>query len=471
MVYGARWPTAGAALTSQARRAMEPLPVVLRLSCTHQPQCFTWPGKRAWHTQHAYGWVLVVPCSAHRAQAACFVAFIYNACLQACGHVWTATCWGPVYPPPGHAATASPPPARNAPWATAPPGATATAHGAPPATVACQKSYPRRDGDAAVTSPRVDYTGVNTLDFKCSDGTPLSIEPGFEGDWTDWHECPPNTFICGMEVRSEAQSSNKDNSAINGVRVDCCRAPPSVGSSPASVYAALTLTVSEGFWGDWSDTSYCQSIVGDLAMSMPVRGFRLKVQETSVPDNTGLHAVETECSDGRSIQPGDYPIGRWTSWSYCPAGAYVTGSMLGLSVWLALLEVHGVTAVCKCQACGMPLHPQAAALACVCNCHDHLTCSRSCALRTLSTSVSRTTCWLPLQERACVCTRRRARVTTWLPTAWKSSGPAPIASWMCVRPDAASPHTTPRHTTGPNPHANTPLPACLTDRQTDGQTD
>ena len=67
-----------------------------------------------------------------------------------------------------------------------------------------------------------DSTGVNNIQFKCTNGEILMGHGPNEGTWGDWSaEC--STGICGLETRIEDDGGIwKDDSGLNDVRFICC---------------------------------------------------------------------------------------------------------------------------------------------------------------------------------------------------------------------------------------------------------
>jgi hypothetical protein len=72
-----------------------------------------------------------------------------------------------------------------------------------------------------------DDTAANDVQFKCSDGAELSAGNGTSwGSWLEYQACPEETVMCGVSIRlEEKKGSDKDDTAMNGLRVRCCELP------------------------------------------------------------------------------------------------------------------------------------------------------------------------------------------------------------------------------------------------------
>lgn len=68
-----------------------------------------------------------------------------------------------------------------------------------------------------------DDTAVNSIQFKCSDGTEREpLNGGTWGDWGEYQYCSPGSVVCGMSLRIEPQQGNGDDTAVNDVKFYCC---------------------------------------------------------------------------------------------------------------------------------------------------------------------------------------------------------------------------------------------------------
>lgn len=71
-----------------------------------------------------------------------------------------------------------------------------------------------------------DDTGANDATFKCRAGE--TINPGGGraiGNWSNYATCPADSAVCGISTRVEGPQGSGDDTAMNGMRFDCCRLP------------------------------------------------------------------------------------------------------------------------------------------------------------------------------------------------------------------------------------------------------
>lgn len=84
-----------------------------------------------------------------------------------------------------------------------------------------------------VTSARVrmdppqgdgDDTAANNVQLSCSAGGHIQAPGGMTwGDWGPWVFCPRRTAVCGLSIRFEDPQGDGDDTAMNGLRLHCCR--------------------------------------------------------------------------------------------------------------------------------------------------------------------------------------------------------------------------------------------------------
>lgn len=69
-----------------------------------------------------------------------------------------------------------------------------------------------------------DDTGANNVEFACSGGG-YATAPGGAGwgSWSFWQSCPVNSAVCGLSIRFEGSQGGGDDTAMNGLRLYCCR--------------------------------------------------------------------------------------------------------------------------------------------------------------------------------------------------------------------------------------------------------
>lgn len=97
-----------------------------------------------------------------------------------------------------------------------------------------------------------DDTGANDATFRCRAGD--TINPGGGrpfGNWSNYATCPADSAICGIGTRVEGQRGSGDDTAMNGMRLECCRLP----------------------WSPWGDVSTLDVLArntdGDLRLYRP----------------------------------------------------------------------------------------------------------------------------------------------------------------------------------------------------------
>lgn len=55
---------------------------------------------------------------------------------------------------------------------------------------------------------------------------PAAEISSYDGIWGDWHNeqiCPAGQYVCGLRVRFEHHQGDGDDTALNAVRLKCCR--------------------------------------------------------------------------------------------------------------------------------------------------------------------------------------------------------------------------------------------------------
>jgi len=73
---------------------------------------------------------------------------------------------------------------------------------------------------------RGDDTATNDVEFACTQGGTISAPGGAGwGSWGNWTTCPNNTAICGLQIRFEGSQGGGDDTAMNGLKLDCCTLP------------------------------------------------------------------------------------------------------------------------------------------------------------------------------------------------------------------------------------------------------
>lgn len=69
-----------------------------------------------------------------------------------------------------------------------------------------------------------DDTGANDVRGVCSDRLAIHAPGGRTwGTWNPTRTCPVGTAVCGVSVRIEARQGTGDDTAMNGMQLECCR--------------------------------------------------------------------------------------------------------------------------------------------------------------------------------------------------------------------------------------------------------
>jgi hypothetical protein len=66
-----------------------------------------------------------------------------------------------------------------------------------------------------------DNTALNSVNYKCSDGSVLNTVEGPEGAWTGWAECLPGQAVHSVSVRVKAYAQGLDNTGVNDLMFKC----------------------------------------------------------------------------------------------------------------------------------------------------------------------------------------------------------------------------------------------------------
>ena len=88
------------------------------------------------------------------------------------------------------------------------------------------KSLPTHKALYSVVCPSgKDDAAVTNVQFKCTDGSTFGDWSGSElnwGSWEAWKYCPKNQVVCGIQTQVEPGQGNKDDTALNGIKLTCC---------------------------------------------------------------------------------------------------------------------------------------------------------------------------------------------------------------------------------------------------------
>jgi hypothetical protein len=73
----------------------------------------------------------------------------------------------------------------------------------------------------------VDDSAANHMWGACANGTELPLKgTGVFGTWRSWVSCPAGTAVCGITTRVEGSQGAGDDTALNGIRFECCQFCP-----------------------------------------------------------------------------------------------------------------------------------------------------------------------------------------------------------------------------------------------------
>lgn len=154
---------------------------------------------------------------------------------------------------------------------------------------------------------------TETVTYKPS-GKPGSSVTVFDGRWGDWKNggACKTTFICGMRIRFEDALGGKDDTAANGIRVQCCDGRD-------------VLVNDDNPWGKWNEFASCPA-------GTAVCGGQVRFEWDGGRDDTALNGIKLRCCniqppndkmDEILVHPGIW--GDWRDWQFCPAGQFACG--------------------------------------------------------------------------------------------------------------------------------------------------
>ena len=79
--------------------------------------------------------------------------------------------------------------------------------------------------DEALQEIRQESSRISDI-LKASSSPGEPIEPGGAmsfGSWGEWASCPDREYVCAIQQKVEDyQDGNRDDTAVNGVRIRCC---------------------------------------------------------------------------------------------------------------------------------------------------------------------------------------------------------------------------------------------------------
>jgi len=171
------------------------------------------------------------------------------------------------------------------------------------------------------------------------------------GAWTGWATCKLESYMCGFSVKIEAnQGTSGDDTAMNGIKLICCRMPWDTESLQPEYVAPVTQApavdpshgwdimetheVATGTFGDWTAHGCPKD---HYATSLRLRAEADQGSE----DDTSLNGIQMRCrhvqgkQDGKSvlgavggIENYRTAFGHWGDWGTpveCPEGSFVIG--------------------------------------------------------------------------------------------------------------------------------------------------
>jgi hypothetical protein len=135
---------------------------------------------------------------------------------------------------------------------------------------------------------------------------------GHYGNWGCMQECPPGSYAYGIAMKSESSQGSGDDTAANGVRLDCY--------TKAGTYSG-SVTSSQQKWGSWRGTAVCPTF------SNPIAAQQIRVEAPRLDnDDTTLNSVSVYCKGFHWITPPTATSwGSWWEAAYCPVGSAVCG--------------------------------------------------------------------------------------------------------------------------------------------------
>jgi hypothetical protein len=133
---------------------------------------------------------------------------------------------------------------------------------------------------------------------------------GYWGDWGCMNECLPGSYAYAVSVKSEPPQGSGDDTAANGVRLDCYHKYGDVNGK-AIYTGSITSTVQK--WGSWSPAKVCSTL------NNPINGQEIKVEpKQGRDDDTALNNVAVHCKgEGWKIPTVPTSWGNWWTGGLC----------------------------------------------------------------------------------------------------------------------------------------------------------
>jgi Vitelline membrane outer layer protein I (VOMI) len=145
--------------------------------------------------------------------------------------------------------------------------------------------------------------------------TSVTIGAGHWGSWNCWDYCSAGSYAYGVSQKSESPRGSGDDTALNGVRLDCYYKN---NASPAGF-----VTSGQSGWGAWQPGAFAQP----FTTSNPFVGGRMRIEgpQGSGDDSAGNQVAMTAVNGVESLPSSMTGWGSWNSTTSCPLGTAVCG--------------------------------------------------------------------------------------------------------------------------------------------------
>jgi hypothetical protein len=156
-----------------------------------------------------------------------------------------------------------------------------------------------------------DDTGANDVHFQCTNGSLLQATDGIQnGSWQGWNSCPVGTAVCGAIARTESSQGGGDDTAMNGLQVDCCAYPSytcdiDFETNRTTCSGDVSVSMADGRARTEIDASRVLAAGGSAAVSFEVRvcqptGWVLDIGDS--PSNNGGGGDDGDFSNDAELQ-------------------------------------------------------------------------------------------------------------------------------------------------------------------------
>jgi hypothetical protein len=139
------------------------------------------------------------------------------------------------------------------------------------------------------------------------------------GSWGSYQACysfcPAGSFAYAATLRSEVGQGLGDDSALNGISIDCYNR--STGAYTGSI------TSNAGFWGTWGT----RAVTNPYMTNNPFVGGQMKIEAPQgVDDDTAANAINLLAANGNWSTPSaNTGWGSWGTVRQCPGGQAICG--------------------------------------------------------------------------------------------------------------------------------------------------